>query len=124
MRTGGEDSVDTATARKRLEEIRADLDRSIGVLQGERSGEDRAPEYPADPADAGANLSEADRMQAILEAARRQRGQVLDALRRVEQGSYGMCVDCRRAVPEGRLEARPEASRCVNCQAKHDRHRY
>jgi RNA polymerase-binding transcription factor DksA len=116
--------VDTATARKRLEEIRNDLDRSIGVLQGERRGEERAAEYPADPADAGANLSEADRTQAILEAARRQRGQVLDALRRVEQGSYGTCVDCRSAVPDGRLEARPEAARCVKCQAKHDRHRY
>jgi len=116
--------VDTATARKRLEEICADLDRSIGVLQGEHPGTGRASGYSPDPADAGANLSEADRTQAVLEAARRQRGQVLDALRRVEQGNYGMCVDCGRPVPEGRLEARPEAARCVNCQAARDRHRY
>jgi RNA polymerase-binding transcription factor DksA len=26
-------------------------------------------------------------------------------------------------VPEGRLEARPEAARCVRCQAKYDRMR-
>jgi DnaK suppressor protein len=32
-------------------------------------------------------------------------------------------VDCGLPVPEGRLEARPEASRCVACQAKRDRSR-
>jgi len=43
------------------------------------------------------------------------------ALRRVSKGTYGLCVDCAKPVPEGRLEARPDASRCVACQARHDR---
>jgi DnaK suppressor protein len=46
---------------------------------------------------------------------------VLDALRRIELGTYGTCVDCGAGVPEGRLEAKPAASRCVSCQAKWDR---
>ena len=45
----------------------------------------------------------------------------LDALRRIELGTYGTCLDCGAGVPEGRLEARPEAARCVKCQAKWDR---
>lgn len=115
--------MDTATARKRLEEVRHDLDRSIAVLQGENHRDDSVSGSPADPADAGANLSEADRSQAVLEAAQRQRALVLDALGRLDDGNYGQCVDCGDPVPEGRLEARPEAARCVRCQAKRDRGR-
>jgi DnaK suppressor protein len=124
MRTGGKQSVDTITARQRLEEIRDDLDRSIAVLQGENHADNAAVGYPQDAADAGANLSEADRSEAVLEAAREQRGRVLEALHRLESGGYGTCVDCGDHVPDGRLEARPEASRCVRCQAKRDRARH
>jgi DnaK suppressor protein len=112
--------MDTAIAHKRLEEIRAELDRSIGVLKRQEPDEWRS-EYPQDPADAGANLSESERSEAILALAKAQRSQVLDALKRIELGTYGTCVDCGGGVPEGRLEARPEAARCVKCQAKWDR---
>lgn len=115
--------MDTATARKRLEEIRHDLDRSIAVLQGENHRDDSVSGSPQDPADAGANLSEADRSQAVLEAAQRQRTQVLEALSRLDDGKYGQCVECGNEVPEGRLEARPDAARCVRCQSKRDRGR-
>lgn len=113
--------MDTATAHKRLEEIREELDRSIRVLRGEQAPEEWASDYPQDPADAGANLSESERTEAVLAVAKLQRTQVLDALNRIELGTYGTCVDCGGGVPEGRLEARPEAARCVNCQAKRDR---
>lgn len=113
--------MDTATAHKRLEEIRAELDRSIRVLKGEQEQDEWASDYPQDPADAGANLSESERTEAILALANSQRSQVLDALKRIELGTYGTCVDCGGGVPEGRLEARPEAARCVKCQAKWDR---
>ncbi len=115
--------MDTATTRKRLEEMRDDLDRSIAVLKGEHPADDVTSGYPADPADAGANLSEADRTLAVLEAAQHQRSRVLDAIDRVADGKYGMCTECGRPVPEGRLEARPEAARCVACQSKADRQR-
>jgi DnaK suppressor protein len=105
------------TAQKRLDEMLADLDRSIAVLQGEQ------PEAEHHTADAGASLSDTERIDAALDAMRRQRAQVLAALDRTREGIYGKCVDCGLQVTEGRLEARPEAARCVACQAKHDRSR-
>jgi RNA polymerase-binding transcription factor DksA len=110
--------MDTAIARKHLEEIQAELERSIAVLKGEAEQDERASDYPQDPADAGANLSESERTQAVLHVARTQHSEVLEALRRVEIGTYGTCVACGGGVPEGRLEAKPEAARCVPCQAK------
>ena len=105
------------TAQERLDEMLADLDRSIAVLREEH------PEAEHHTADAGASLSDTDRIDAALDALRRQRAEVLAALERAQEGTYGKCVDCGLPVPEGRLEARPEASRCVGCQSKRDRTR-
>jgi DnaK suppressor protein len=110
--------VETTVARKRLEEMRADLDRSITVLQREGSGPSAGSGYPQDPADAGSMLSEADRTEAILHSARGQRDEVLAALARLDENAYGQCTDCGHEIPDGRLDARPDAARCVACQAK------
>ena len=112
--------MEISVARKRLEEMRADLDRTVSVLMGEhhlvRGGD-------AEAGDAGANLTEADRNEASMQTAITQRAQVLAALVRVDDGSYGRCVDCGGPVPEPRLEARPATARCVPCQTKRDRRR-
>lgn len=115
--------MDTATARRRLEEMRGELDRSILVLQREHPSSRGGDDSPQDPADAGTNLSETDRTEAVLAAVEAQRRQVLDALLRLEHGTYGTCADCGAPIPEGRLDARPEAARCVKCQSKRDRAR-
>jgi DnaK suppressor protein len=115
--------VEISVARKRLEEMRNELDRSIAVLQGERPAPSAGESYPHDPADAGSTLSETDRTEAVLDSARGQRAEVLAALGRIDGSSYGRCVDCGQEIPEGRLEARPEAVRCVACQAKLTRRR-
>jgi DnaK suppressor protein len=115
--------METTVARKRLEEMRDDLDRSIAILQGESSGPLAGEGYPQDSADAGSALSETDRTEAVLHSARGQRDEVLAALARIEQDTYGRCVDCEGEIPEGRLDARPDAARCVNCQAKRSRRR-
>jgi DnaK suppressor protein len=108
--------VEISVARKRLEEIRDDLDQTVAVLRGKHQAE-----HEKDAADAGANLTEADRNEAMLHSVTAQRTAVAAALDRIESGLYGQCVGCGQPVPEGRLEARPEAARCVNCQAKYDR---
>ena len=112
--------MEIGIARKRLEAMRDDLDRSIVVLQASipraRGGEMEA-------GDAGANLTEADRNEASVASARAQRVEVMAALARVEDGSYGKCVDCGQPVPDGRLDARPTTTRCVACQNKRDRRR-
>ncbi|MER7504018.1 TraR/DksA C4-type zinc finger protein [Nonomuraea pusilla] len=110
--------MDLATARQRLEEMLAELDRSIGVLRGDPAG---AREFSA--ADAGAGLTDADRARAMITAATVQRAAVLEAIARLDEGVYGRCADCGEAVPEGRLEARPEAARCVPCQGRRERRR-
>ncbi len=113
--------MDTVTARERLEEMRGQIDSSILVLQGEHPAGRAAIDSPQDPADAGSTLSETDRTEAALDAVQSQRRLVMDALVRIDRGVYGTCADCGKPIPEGRLDARPEAARCVNCQSRRDR---
>lgn len=47
--------------------------------------------------------------------------QVRDALKRIENGTYGKCVTCGKQIPEARLEAVPWALYCVEHQEKLDR---
>lgn len=111
--------VETQTARRRLEEILAELDRSTVTLRSEHAGEDtELSTVDQHLADAASNLSDADRETALLEAIAVQRGEVTAALERIETGSYGRCVDCGEPLPDERLEARPEAARCVSCQSR------
>ena len=41
--------------------------------------------------------------------------QIDAALGRIEDGSYGECVNCGEPIPEKRLEIVPHAPRCAKC---------
>ena len=49
------------------------------------------------------------------------REQVERALQRLADGKYGSCEDCGSKIDSERLRFRPEATRCVPCQARWDR---
>ncbi len=57
--------------------------------------------------------------QAMAQASERQRRADLvridAALKRVEAGDYGYCLDCGEEIAEKRLEIDPAAALCVNC---------
>ena len=40
------------------------------------------------------------------------------ALKRIADGSFGLCVDCGASIATARLHANPTALRCVGCQDK------
>lgn len=46
------------------------------------------------------------------------------ALQRIEDGSYGVCIDCGVDIPAPRLHATPETPRCLACQEQFERHRH
>jgi DnaK suppressor protein len=94
----------------------ADVDRSLAVLDGEEQHRDEQIQL----SDAGSELSAVDSSTAMRSTMTDQRRQVAAALERIESGSYGRCVDCGTELPPERLEARPEAERCVRCQSKRE----
>jgi len=43
------------------------------------------------------------------------------ALRRIDEGSFGICMDCEEEINLKRLAAVPWAARCIACQERADR---
>jgi len=44
-----------------------------------------------------------------------------EALRRIEEGTFGLCESCEEEIGLKRLEARPTATLCVSCKEEQER---
>ena len=61
--------------------------------------------------------SELEKRLALEERLRESLTWVEHALEKYEAGTYGLCDSCGKPIEEGRLEAIPQASLCLNCKA-------
>jgi RNA polymerase-binding transcription factor DksA len=43
------------------------------------------------------------------------------ARHRIDNGTYGQCVNCENDIPYGRMEAQPTAERCAPCQGVYEK---
>lgn len=44
-----------------------------------------------------------------------------NALSRIQQGKYGLCIKCGKKIPQDRLEAIPYALMCIECKSSEER---
>ncbi|MCX5708914.1 MAG: TraR/DksA family transcriptional regulator [Candidatus Omnitrophica bacterium] len=44
-----------------------------------------------------------------------------DALKRIEEGSFGVCEECKTVLTKARLKALPYARLCLDCQQKREK---
>lgn len=58
---------------------------------------------------------------AMLASTRQNLADVTEALRRMAEGSYGICDKCGGRIPRERLEILPHARACVPCQQRQGR---
>ncbi len=57
---------------------------------------------------------------ATLTQSQQQLAQIKIALQRLDNGTYGQCVECGDHIESGRLSALPYASLCVHCQTRRE----
>jgi len=89
----------------------AGLDRSLGDSISESAV------YDNHPADIATETFEREKDFGLREDQTAALGLVEQALRRLEDGTYGACERCGQAVPEARLEAVPWTPFCLRCEA-------
>jgi len=92
-----------------LEHCRADLPGS-----GDR---------PSDVADKAIDKVSRTLAAATIEHLGHRIREVEAALERLEEGSYGICIDCGRRVSQARIRANPTARRCLKCQSSFEKSR-
>lgn len=57
---------------------------------------------------------------AILEKHKDTLNKIDEALRKLEEGTYGICNDCGQEISEKRLKALPFAIYCIECQQRRE----
>ena len=98
-----------------LERSEAELDRVL------RNRDGIAIEKSADQMDEIQYASERDLAIRNVDRESRLLLQVRAALRRIQAGSFGICIECESEISPKRLSAVPSAARCIQCQAAADR---
>ena len=107
--------------RKRYEaliELRDQLIESVSMLSGESlTAEHNAGEDMADIGsdnflrEIGLNVADEEGKKIFL---------IQDALKALESGTYGSCIDCKEKISEARLDAIPYAKLCVKCKSSRE----
>ena len=111
---------------KRLHEELGNLAKAIGKLEKsvQRSQREAAGDlsaYSIHPADLGTDAMERERDFLLASTEGKVALAIREALKKIEDGSYGTCESCEKPIPAARLEMIPYASLCPKCQVKAER---
>jgi RNA polymerase-binding protein DksA len=101
---------DTDAARARLEAQLAELESRLA-----RIAADLAEPLAADSSEQAVEMEDDASLEGQAALITREIGSVRRALDRIDEGTYGECVQCGGEIAAGRLDARPEAALCIDC---------
>ena len=102
---------DMQAARTRLEAQLAELEDRL-----QRIERDLAEPLDADSSERAVQMEDDASLEGQAAVLSRDVASVRRALARVEEGTYGTCVQCGEVISANRLEARPEAALCIDCE--------
>ncbi len=102
-----------ARERRKLLEERSRLSGELEHLR-----EALKTEVDADAEEGDPDLIEREKNVALVSQLERKKEDIEAALRLIEKGKYGTCERCGKDIPTERLEVRPDATLCVQCQVE------
>jgi RNA polymerase-binding protein DksA len=109
--------------QKRKEEILDDLkhisDDTLRKSQKEASGDISG--YTYHMADVATDNYDREFSLGLASDERKALYELDDALKRIEDGSFGICDDCKGTITKIRLKAVPSARLCIKCQQKREK---
>ena len=101
---------------RQLEGRLAELLQRVGRIEGDlRSAHDR--DWP----ERANELQNDEVLEGLDEMSLREVRQIRDALKRIEDGHYGVCTACGQSIGAARLTAVPTAVTCVQCAVQSNR---
>ncbi|MBX2997006.1 MAG: TraR/DksA C4-type zinc finger protein [Caldilineaceae bacterium] len=105
------DSETLDRERARLEEERVRLEEELAHLR-----EDMQQEVDIEPDEGDPVFFEREKSAALMAVLERRLQDTNHALRALEKGEYGICERCNNPIEPERLEVKPDATMCLNCQ--------
>ena len=76
---------------------------------------------PMDMADVGSDNYEQEFTLGLIETEQATLQEIDEALKRIDEKTYGKCAACGKSIPKARLEVRPHAKYCVECQRRQEK---
>jgi RNA polymerase-binding transcription factor len=76
--------------------------------------------YSFHMADAGTDAMEREKAFLFVSAEGRREREIVEALQRIYDGTYGVCENCGNPIARARLEAVPYVRLCVSCKQKEE----
>ncbi|MDQ7834102.1 MAG: RNA polymerase-binding protein DksA [Humidesulfovibrio sp.] len=102
------------------EMLNAMLDESLQKGQATIDDMTETVEVYADPADRATAESDRAFTLRLRDRERKLIKKITQAIQRIEDGEYGVCVDCGEDIGIARLKARPMTTLCINCKSKQE----
>lgn len=108
--------------RKRLEKRRDELRQTLAQEMGDSESKNFSSMTGTvrDPGDESLAVQMSDFTITQSEKHMAELREVEAALQRIDDGVYGECMDCGGDIPLERLQAWPTATRCTDCQQRHE----
>jgi DnaK suppressor protein len=103
-----------STVKTELEHEQTALHQQLSEL-GFAEADDTGLEYDSNFADTSQVTAERSEAVALANTLRDHLADVEHALKKIEDGRYGVCESCEQEIPETRLEAIPAGRLCMNC---------
>lgn len=100
------------SVKKVLLQRKVELEQELNRLAQEKFSDDQVQ----DPGDQALSSTMESLKISLQDTERGEYNRILQALEKVEDGSYGICSDCGNPIAERRLQSYPNASRCISCQ--------
>jgi len=98
--------------KKQLIEHKVELEEELSRLPQEKFSDDQVQ----DPGDQALASTMESLRSSLQETKLDEYNRIVKALAMIEEGTYGMCVDCQKPISEKRLKMYPDATRCITCQ--------
>jgi DnaK suppressor protein len=100
-----------------LSDSATDFQARLEALRDELRGRrrDLLIEHAAEPVEQSTLYQARDRAAADADRDAKMLGAVLNALQRVKDGTFGICLSCEEQIPRKRLDALPWAPWCLGC---------
>jgi DnaK suppressor protein len=114
-------TIDTEHFRKRLEDEKGRLEHAVGFLERDNAGSlaDELGEVNDSSVDNHlGDTASATFDRGLEEGAQQTLADVNAALRRIEDGTYGICEVCGKPIGAQRLEAIPWTRLCIDDQRR------
>lgn len=78
-------------------------------------------EVDVEPDEGDSEIFEREKNAALIVVLERRQKDIETALKSIEKGDYGICTRCSKPIEVERLEIKPDATLCVECQREVER---